>query len=298
MKIAAIYVSVSNQDQDERMSGLRVYAVQKHWRVLEYRERRAKGRTRPVYEQMLRHASRGRFDVVLVDSLDCFARSLAELSVAVASLYQLGIRFVAANEDVDIDPETPESRAFLSAMAVLVNAGEKMISRSVREGVTNAKGKGVHCGRPRHSFPIAQALRLRKLGLSIRAVAARLRLPASTVVAALKDRSKSEVDVFGKSVPTSTAGKRARGMRGTRTRRTFPLAEAVQLRESGLSIRSVAAKIRFPVSTVAAALKAHSLVEAQKLAVKLERAARTSLKRAEGTTDERGDEARNCEKRR
>ena len=72
---------------------------------------------------------------------------------------------------------------------------------------------------------------------------------------------------------------------GAGRRRTFPLAEAVQLRNSGLSIRCVAAKIRFPVSTVQAALRAHSLVEAQKLAVKLGRANRT-LKRAEGTTDE------------
>jgi hypothetical protein len=56
---------------------------------------------------------------------------------------------------------------------------------------------------------------------------------------------------------------------------------AIQLREGGLPIRSVAAKIRFPFSTVAAALKAHSLVKAQKLAVKLERAARTTRKSAE-----------------
>jgi lambda repressor-like predicted transcriptional regulator len=236
--------------------------------------------------------------VVLVDSLDCFARSLAELSAAVASLHQLGIRFVAANEDVDIDPETPEGRTFLSAMTVLVNTGKKMISRSVREGVTNAQGKGVHCGRPRHSFPIAQALKLQKQGLSIRAVAKGLRFPASTVGAALKEKRESDEDMVCRNAPTSTAGQRSKGMRGARTRRSFPLAEAVQLRESGLSIRSVAEKIRFPVSTVAAALKAHSLVEAQKLAVKLERAARTTLKRAEGTTDQRGDEAWNSEKRR
>jgi lambda repressor-like predicted transcriptional regulator len=137
----------------------------------------------------------------------------------------------------------------------------------------------VHCGRPRHSFPITQALKLRTQGLSIRAVAARIRFPASTVGAALKARSRSDADPIGRMVPTKTAGKQTNGARGARRRRIFPLDEAGQLRERGLSIRSVAARIRFPPSTVAAALKVHSLTQARKLAAKLEREARAAIKR-------------------
>jgi lambda repressor-like predicted transcriptional regulator len=170
----------------------------------------------------------------------------------------------------------PQARMTPSGPVLL---SKRMISRNVREGVTRAQGKGVHCGRPRHSFPIAQALKLRTQGLSIRAVAARIGFPASTVAAALKARSKSDGDVLGQSISASTAGKRAKGVRGMRTRRTFPLDEAGQLREQGLSIRSVAAKIRFPPSTVGAALKAHSLAQAQKLAARLEREARATIRR-------------------
>jgi hypothetical protein len=64
-------------------------------------------------------------------------------------------------------------------------------------------------------------------------------------------------------VPTKTAGKQTNGVRGSRPRRTLPLDEAAQLRERGLSIRSVAAKIRFPPSTVAAALEVHSAAQAE-----------------------------------
>jgi DNA invertase Pin-like site-specific DNA recombinase len=281
MKMAAIYVpaSASDQDQDVRMPELRRFAAHKNWRVLEYRDRHARARTRPVYNQMLRDAGRHRFDVVLVQSLDCFARSLAELSVRVTSLHQLGIRFVAANEGIDIDPETSESRVFLSTVTALVNAEKNMLGRNVREGVTLAQGKGIHCGRPRHSFPIARALRLRQQGLSIRAVAERIGFPASTVGAALKARSKSDGDKTDQSVAASTAGKRTKGRRGVRTRRTFPIDEAYQLRELGLSIRAVAAKIRFPPSTVGAALKVHSLAQAGKVAARLQREARATGKR-------------------
>ena len=280
-KMAAIYVPASAPDQDQgvRMAALRGFAVHNNWRVLEYRESHARARMRPVCNQMLRDAGRHRFDVVLVQSLDCFARSLAELSVRLTALHQFGIRFIAANEGIDIDPETTESGMFLSTLTALVNAEKSMIGRNVREGVTRAQGKGVHCGRPRHSFPIAQALKLRTQGLSIRVVAARIGFPASTVAAALKARSKSDGDMPGQSISASTAGKRAKGVRGMRTRRSFPLDEAGQLREQGLSIRSVAAKIRFPPSTVGAALKAHSLAQAQKLAARLEREARATIRR-------------------
>jgi hypothetical protein len=67
-------------------------------------------------------------------------------------------------------------------------------------------------------------------------------------------------------------------MHGVRTHRTFPLDDAGQLREQGLSIRSIAAKIRFPPSTVGAALKAHSLAQARKLAARLERQARSTIR--------------------
>jgi DNA invertase Pin-like site-specific DNA recombinase len=281
MKIAAIYVPVStpDEDQDVRMDALRGLAVHREWRVLEYRERPARARMRPVCNQMLRHAGRHRFEVVLVQSLDCFARTLVELSARVTSLHQLGIRFVSVNEGIDIEPETAEGRIFLSNLTALVNAEKNMIGRNVREGVTRAQGKGVHCGRPRHSFPIAQALKLRRQGLSIRAVAARIGFPLSTVGTALKARSRSDADPIGPMVPTKTARKQTNGMRGTRPRRTFPLDEASQLRERGLSIRSVAAKIRFPPSTVAAALTVHSAEQARKLAARREREARATLKR-------------------
>jgi DNA invertase Pin-like site-specific DNA recombinase len=61
-----------------------------------------------------------------------------------------------------------------------------MRARKVRAGIVRAKNRGVHCGRPRRSFPLAEALKLRKKGLSLRAVAEKTGIPVSTVADALR----------------------------------------------------------------------------------------------------------------
>jgi putative DNA-invertase from lambdoid prophage Rac len=275
MKTAAIYVPVSSyQDQDTRK--LHCDALRHEWNVVEYRERRDKARVRPVYSEMLRHASENRFEVVLVQSPDCFARSLLELYKELTLLHRFGVRLVATDGSMDIDPETSDGRMFVSNLAVILKAGKDMITRNVREGIARAQDEGVHCGRPRRSFPTLQALKLQKQGFTIRAIAASIGRPVSTVGAALKARSVS----LDKSGGDANSEKQSNRARGSRPRRAFPLYEASKLRERGWTIRAVAARIDFPVSTVASALKAQRLVNARTLAAKVERSARANLKPA------------------
>jgi DNA invertase Pin-like site-specific DNA recombinase len=196
---AAIYIpaSAGQQDQDIQISGLRQSASLKGWKVLEYRERDARARTRPVFSQMREHASRHKFDVILVQSLDCFARSLGELWTKVTSLHRFGIRFTTLAESIDIHQDTWDGRMFLHTLNVLVNAHNKMLVRNVRAGVAKAQTKGIHCGRPRRSFPHAEARKLRTQGLSIRAIAVRIGVPASTLAAALKNDGARVLIPFG-----------------------------------------------------------------------------------------------------
>jgi hypothetical protein len=108
MNTAAIYVPVGTPDQDQgiRLSGLRLFAVGHGLSVLEYPERHARARTRPVYSKLLRDATSHKFDFVIVESLDCFALSLADLCAKVTELHRLGIRLIAVNECIDLDPGT------------------------------------------------------------------------------------------------------------------------------------------------------------------------------------------------
>jgi putative DNA-invertase from lambdoid prophage Rac len=167
------------------MAELRQYVLPMGWKVLEYREQRGRAGTRPVLGQMMYRVRQRKFDVVLVSSVDCFALSMVELSENVARLHRERIRFLALGDGIDIDPDTKTGQRFFDTLTVLAKVERNMISRSVRAGIDRAQSKGVHCGRPRRLFPQAEARQLRAQGLSIRAIAAKLRIPASTVADAL-----------------------------------------------------------------------------------------------------------------
>ena len=79
----------------------------------------------------------------------------------------VGIRFIAMNERIDLNPKTGAGESFLSHLTMLAKAESKMIVRNVRAGVARAKSLGVHCGRPQRRFSRAQACKLRQEGLSI-----------------------------------------------------------------------------------------------------------------------------------
>jgi putative DNA-invertase from lambdoid prophage Rac len=185
---AAIYISVSTtaKNQDTQMAELSQYARSRGWKVQQYRERSTRAGTRPTLGQLMYRVRPRIFDVVLVDSVDCFGRSLAELSENVARLYWENIRFLATSEDFDIDPETEAGRRSFETLTILAKAEQRMISRSVRSGLAKAQRKGTHCGRPEREFPRAKARTLRARGISIRAIAARLGVPASTVADELR----------------------------------------------------------------------------------------------------------------
>jgi DNA invertase Pin-like site-specific DNA recombinase len=123
---------------------------------------------------------------VLVGSLDCFARPLAELHASLSWLHGLGIRFIALHENVDVDPKTGAGKSFFDNLTLLAKAERNMNARIVRAGIARARSLGVQCGRPPRRFPRVQACQLRQEGLSLRAIGARLGVPASTVADALK----------------------------------------------------------------------------------------------------------------
>ena len=130
--------------------------------------------------------------MILVPTLHCFARSLTELSATLSRLRQMEIRLISHAESIDIDLQTWEGAMLFHLLTVVMNAENSMIARNVRVGVARAQKKGTHCGRPRRRFPRAQARKLRKQGLSIRAIAARMGIPASTIAAALNGKNCTE----------------------------------------------------------------------------------------------------------
>jgi DNA invertase Pin-like site-specific DNA recombinase len=190
---AALYAPAGTPDenQSQQLSELRDYALRKGWEMLEFRERRARAGTRPVFNQMMRRSRTPRFQTVLVGSLDCFARSLADLQASLSWLQGKGIRFIALHDEVDVDPKTGAGESFFNDLTLLAKAQSNMNARNVRAGIDRARSLGVHCGRPPRRFSRAEACQLRQEGLSLRVIAARLGVPTSTVADALKAQKRA-----------------------------------------------------------------------------------------------------------
>jgi len=179
-------VDTPDEPQNKGMSELSLFSRQRGWTVVEFPERRARAGTRPVFSQMMYRVWRRKFDVVLVESLDCFAHSMADLAEKVSLLHRAGIRFIAAGEGIDIDPETVAGRESFRTLTVYAKSESKMIARSVRAGIAKAQSYGVKCGRPRRHFALAEARKLREQGLSFSAISARIGVPASTIADGLR----------------------------------------------------------------------------------------------------------------
>ena len=187
-KIAALYIPVNTPDQDPytTFSALHRDAVRRDWKILEYREKHGRSGTRPVARQMKKDGLEGKFHLLLIPSLDALAYTLEELSGWLTWLHGGNIRLIGMEDNVDLDPLTEYCRNFVHACTVLAKAESRMRVRKVRAGMVRAKNRGVHCGRPPGSFPLAEALQLKEKGLSLRAVGEKLGIPASTVADALR----------------------------------------------------------------------------------------------------------------
>ena len=187
---AALYAPAGTPDenQSKQMSELRRYALRKGWEVLEFRERHARAGTRPVFNEMMRRTPQ--FNTVLIGSLDCFGRTLADLHASLSRLQRKSIRFIALHDDVDVDPKTGAGASFFNDLTLLVKVGSNMNASNVRAGIARARSLGKHCGRPPRRFSRTQACQLRQEGLSLSVIAARLGVPASTVADALKAQKR------------------------------------------------------------------------------------------------------------
>jgi DNA invertase Pin-like site-specific DNA recombinase len=128
----AIYVRVSTSDQqpENQLQELRVYASARGWTSTEYIDRGISGSTdrRPALDQMVADARRRRFDVLVVWRLDRLGRSLRHLVTLLEEFTSLGVGFTSLNEGIDFG--TPAGRLQLHVLAALADYAKRVIMRS------------------------------------------------------------------------------------------------------------------------------------------------------------------------
>jgi DNA invertase Pin-like site-specific DNA recombinase len=85
-------------------------------------------------------------------------------------------------QNIDTDESNPMARFLLHIMAAFAELEREIIRERVVAGVKAARANGKQLGRPKRVFRRDEAVRLRAEGMSWRKIAARLKIPVTTVV--------------------------------------------------------------------------------------------------------------------
>ncbi len=188
----AIYARVSTTDQstDSQLLDLRRYVADRGWHLhREYTDNGISGTTdsRPALNELMNDAKKRRFDAVLVWRFDRFARSTKHLILALEEFRNLGVDFVSYQEN--IDTSSPLGSAIFTIISAVAQLERDIIAERVKAGLRRAKENGKKLGRPSAGVDPELVHRMRKQGLSHRAIAAQLGISHSTVGQILRNHS-------------------------------------------------------------------------------------------------------------
>lgn len=163
-KRAAIYVRVSTDKQtvENQVTALRQIAERRGWEIVqEYRDAGisgAKGReSRPGLDQMLKDASKRRFDVVMAWAIDRLGRSLIDLLGTIQTLEACGVDLYLDRQA--IDTTTPAGRLMFQVTGAFAEFERSMIRQRVHAGLKRAVKAGKTLGRPKISPALEKRIR-------------------------------------------------------------------------------------------------------------------------------------------
>jgi len=178
---AALYARVSTADQtcDNQLLELRQYCAARGWHIRrEFVDAGVSGSKdrRPALDELITHARRRRFDVVVCWRLDRLGRNLRHLVTLLDELQSLGVSFVSLGEGIDLG--TPAGRLQLHILAALAEFERSRIQERVRAGLARVRAAGKRLGRPVEPVPVDRLQAV--AGLSIRQAAKALGISKST----------------------------------------------------------------------------------------------------------------------
>lgn len=136
---------------------------------------------RPALDALLKAAVRREFDLVAVWSIDRLGRSLQHLVETVNELRSVGVDLYIHQQA--LDTSTPAGKLAFSVFGALAEYERELIRERVKAGLERAKRNGTKLGRPTNLNDSVRAaiVELRARDMSIRRIAAQLRVGTGTV---------------------------------------------------------------------------------------------------------------------
>jgi DNA invertase Pin-like site-specific DNA recombinase len=185
----ALYARVSTkdgrQDTENQLLQLRSYCQKQDWNIVaEYVDHESGGTSKRVrFQQMFNDAHRRKFDLVLFWSLDRLSREgTTETLNHLLRFTRCGVNWKSYTEEY-LDSCGFFRDAVIGILAAI--AQQERVRRSERAKAAvdrlRRQGKADHLGRPRVVVDRVKARELRQQGLSLREIAAQLKVSHSTV---------------------------------------------------------------------------------------------------------------------
>ena len=177
----ALYARISTTDQhaQNQIHELKAYAAGRGWVVAnEFIDEGVSGskERRPALDRLMADARRGRFDVILVWSLDRFGRSLAHVVTTVQELHERGVAFVSLREGLDLS--TAAGRLQLHILSALGEFERARLIERTKAGLARARREGTRLGRRPVRLTAGQLAEV--TNLSVRAAARQLGVAVNT----------------------------------------------------------------------------------------------------------------------
>jgi len=116
---------------------------------------------------MMESVRKGEVSTVICYSFSRFARSTTHLLSALEEMKEHSTEFVSITEQIETN--SPMGRAFFTVIAAISQLERELIVERVKNGLKNAKLKGIHIGRKK-TRPSALIRTLRRSGLTYSAI--------------------------------------------------------------------------------------------------------------------------------
>jgi DNA invertase Pin-like site-specific DNA recombinase len=194
MKVA-IYARVSTDDKGQdplnQLLELREFAARQGWTVVrEYTdEATAKNGERTGFKQMWADVMKHRFDLLLFWSLDRLTREGTYKTLTyLRRLSDAGVKFKSYTEQY-IDSLGVFGEAIIGVLAAVAAQERIRISERTKAGLARTRAQGTRLGRPVKSVDLRTARKLRASGMSLREIAAKLRVSPALVCLKLKSKA-------------------------------------------------------------------------------------------------------------
>lgn len=151
-KLTALYCRVSTQDQhtglESQVRVLKEYCERfniKNYEFFSDEGISGAKTSRPGLDRMMALARENKLERVVCYSFSRYARSVTHLLTALEEFRKLNVAFVSYTESVDTN--SPMGRAFFTLIAAISQLERELIQERVKNGIRNAKAKGIHIGR-------------------------------------------------------------------------------------------------------------------------------------------------------